>query len=140
MTGSHGLTLNELMITVIIVSVLAGLAIPSYLRAVEKARGGEALGTLRLIRAAEKVYYFDSSSFYTDLTVAVQGNLVGQGYIQNPNGDLQRAFDYSVLSNNGANPRSFTATAKRISGCNKNETITLDNAGTQGGTWSFQCP
>ena len=133
------MTLNDLMIVVLIVSVTAGLAIPTYVKTVEKVKGDEALGMLRLLRAAEKVYYFDNNSFYTDLTVAAPGPLVTEGYIQNPNGDLGRAFNYDVAENNAANPSSFAATAKRISGCNKDETITLDDLGNQGGSWTVPC-
>ena len=133
------MTLNELMIVVLIVSVTAALAIPTYVKAVERARGDEALGMLRLLRAAEKVYYFDNNDFYTDLTVAAPGPLVTAGYIQNPNGDPGRAFDYDVAENNAANPSSFAATATRRSGCNVNETVTLDDLGNQAGSWTIPC-
>ena len=130
----RGFTLNELLIAVVIVSITAGLAIPMYMRTVEKVKGDEARGTLRLLRAAEKVYYFDWQSQYENLATLASG-----GYLQNPNANDQRAFDYVVAADNVASPRRFTATATRRNGCNSGETITLDDSGTQGGTWTFRC-
>ena len=133
-----GLTLNELMIVVLIVSVTAGLAIPSYLKSTEKVKGDGALGALRLLRAAEKVYYFDNGSQYKNLDGAPDP-LVTEGYVQDPNGDLGRAFNYSVVSNNAATPPQFLGTATRRSGCNNGETITLNDLGSTGGTWTLPC-
>ena len=130
------MTLNELMIVVLIVSVTAGLAIPTYVKTVEKMKAEEAWTTLKLLRAAEKVYYFDNNAVYTDLTVAPPGGLlVTEGYLQDPNASADRAFDYSVV----ANATWFTAMARRRSGCNANETFTLDQDGTEAGTWTFLC-
>lgn len=134
MRKKEGMTLNELMIVVVIIVTLSGIALPRYLKSMEKARGDEALATVRLLRAAEKVYYYDNNSTYT--TVA---DLATQGYVQNPNLNTARAFDYDVNFNNVVVPRTFTITAKRNQGCSKNETIKLDYTGIQGGTWTAQC-
>ena len=135
-----GMSLNELIIVVLIVSVTVGLAIPIFQRTAEKVRGDDALATLRLLRAAEKVYYFDWNQRYVGLTPAAPGLLVTEGYLQNPNGDSGRAFDYVVVPDNGASPRTFGATATRRSGCNNAETRTIDQAGVIGGTWTPRCP
>lgn len=47
--GRKGLTLIELMIVVLIIGTLAGIAMPSYLRYIEKARGSEVVDDIRMI-------------------------------------------------------------------------------------------
>ena len=133
-----GMSLNELIMVVLVVSVIAALSIPTFQRTAEKVRGDDALAILRLLRAAEKVYYFDWGQRYVDLTVAAPGPLVTEGYLQNPNGDSGRAFNYTIVS--VVSPPTFVATAARISGCNSGETRTLNQTGTVGGTWTPRCP
>ena len=135
-----GMTLNELMIVVLIVSVTAGLAIPTYVTTVERARGGEASATLRLLDAAEKVYHVDEGVF-TDLTAADSGFLVAEGYVQDPNADPNRPFDYSVSA---VTDTQMIVQAVRIGGgCNNGEDLVLwdtDGTITAGGTWTPRCP
>lgn len=135
-----GMTLNEVMMVVIILAVTASLAIPLYMRTAERARRDEAVAVLRMLRAAERVYYLDDAppQEYAPLTVLPPpGPLVSEGYLQNPNGDPNRAWDYDIVPN--ADP-GFDATATRRSGCNAGETLTIDEAGAEGGTWTLPCP
>ena len=129
------MTLNELMMVVIIVSVTAGLAIPLYVGTVEKVRGDEARGVLLLLRAAEKVYYVDADTFI-DLDGVTRGPLVDAGYIQDPNA-ATLPFGYVVTVGGGGT--TFVATATRNSGCNSGEEITINENGVQGGDWTAPC-
>ena len=131
----RGMSLNELLIAVVILSVVAALAVPSYLKTIEKTRGEEALAVLRLLRAAERVYYQDWNERYTTFIT-----LANEGYLQNPKAETTRSFNYTMTINNAAPPRSVTVTATRKSGCNVNETITLTQGGAQAGNWSPKCP
>ena len=136
------MSLNELIMVVLVVSVIAALSIPIFQKTAEKVRGDDAMAMLRLLRAAEKVYYFDWGQLYVNLTVATSGPLVTEGYIQNPNGDSGRAFNYTVVSVVGP-PPTFVGTATRRSGCNASppvEFITIDQNGTVStANWTPAC-
>jgi prepilin-type N-terminal cleavage/methylation domain-containing protein len=70
-----GFTLLELIIVIIILGVLASLAVPQYINAVERGRLGEALSLLGLIRSSQMRYYaqfgcysYDYSGLDADFT------------------------------------------------------------------------
>ncbi len=60
----HGMTLIEILITLVIMAVLAGLAIPSYYRTVEQGRSNEARTNLNIIYAAQKIYRLNNGVFW----------------------------------------------------------------------------
>ncbi len=57
-----GISLNEIIIVVIVVSILAGLAIPQYHRTVERMRCAEGKAALLTLRDAQLRYKADSDS------------------------------------------------------------------------------
>ncbi len=57
-----GFTLLEILIVIVILGVMAGLAVPTYIRNVEQARAEEAKVNLYTIYTAEKVYKVNSRS------------------------------------------------------------------------------
>ena len=67
---SAGFTLIELLITVIILAILAGAALPSFSRAAERTRVKNVQSTLSSIFEAERMYRLDQSTYGTlaDLT------------------------------------------------------------------------
>lgn len=88
-----GFTLLEILIVVVIISILAGLAIPKFNKTVESAKGKEAVVNLELIRTAERMYYLD----YNTYTVALPpwDPLVPAYLPENPNANPNRNWDYS---------------------------------------------
>lgn len=102
------ITLIELLIVTIIIIIIAGVAIPNFSKAKERAVGKEAIASLKLISSAEKIYRMESSptSYYP-----ASGSETGIGNI-NTNLRLlltENNWDYSITG--GAS--SFTATADR---------------------------
>lgn len=62
-THSRSFTILELLIVVLIIALTAGVAIPTYLKAVRRARIKEAEAQLELIYDAEKSYYLDNKKY-----------------------------------------------------------------------------
>ena len=131
-------TLLELLVTLVVVGILAGLALPLFPKALESTRAKEAEAALRQIRAAERIYRTKEGYYYPHHTDAVN----------NPETDVAtiNSFLKLFLDTQGKNwtyqvgtsaLNQFTATATRTgTGGNSGETITLNQDGTQGGDWS----
>ncbi len=51
-----GFTLAEIMTVLVIISVIAGLAVPGYFKTVEQSRSNEAITNLNIIHMGEKIY------------------------------------------------------------------------------------
>lgn len=65
MNNRGGFTLIELILVVSIVITLALIAIPSYRKSKAKALSKEAIVSLKLLAAAERVYRMDNDSYAT---------------------------------------------------------------------------
>jgi len=61
--SEHGFTLVELMITVVVLGILAGLAMVGYRRYVAKARSSEAVAMLAEISSKEQLYFLEFAQY-----------------------------------------------------------------------------
>jgi len=128
--GRRGVTLVELMIVVLILGVLAGIALPTYSRTVERSYRQEAQDILYAVYQGERSYYLTNNAYYGPLTDTSSMSEWRTIYMDNPNlGSIPVTVAVSVV---GA---TFTATTTRNGGRCDGRTITIDQNRTLGGTW-----
>lgn len=75
--GARGFTLVELLIAVVILSILAGFAIPSYMDQMRKSRRGEGKAILTQIAVMQEQFRTERNTYTADLT---QLGLVAAGW------------------------------------------------------------
>ncbi|MDP2980736.1 MAG: prepilin-type N-terminal cleavage/methylation domain-containing protein [Candidatus Omnitrophota bacterium] len=123
-----GFTLVEVLIVVIIIGILASIGIPQFAASIEKAKGGEARAGLGHIQTGEKVYYAEKE-FYTNNigTPGVQGDL-----------DIILTQKFWTFTMSTPSSTTYIATATRSGGTQSGQTLTMDQAGTIGGTWIYK--
>ena len=117
-----GFTLVEVLVVVIIIGILAAIGIPQFAASIEKAKGGEARAGLGHLQTGEKVYYAESE-YYTTNTADLDITLT------------QKYWTFTI-----ATPTSttYTATATRSGGSYSGQTLTMDQAGTVSGNWTYK--
>ncbi|MEX8502383.1 MAG: type IV pilin protein [Leptothrix ochracea] len=104
---THGFTLIELMIVVLIVGILAAFAIPSYNDYLRRGEITEAFNNLTSSRMKLEQYYQDNRNYGA-------GTCAGGGAIVNPN-DV-KYFDYTCVTTNADQGYLITATGKTGTG------------------------
>jgi type IV pilus assembly protein PilE len=117
MQHKKGFTLVELMITVAIIAVLAGIALPSYTDYVTRSKFVEATGNLADLRVKMEQAYGDNRRYNGPAVAPVAGTCGVPGGIAPTVADA-RYFTYSCASTNpGANPigdQQFVLTATGV--------------------------
>jgi len=106
---SHGFTLLEVMITVAIVAILAGIALPSYQDYIQRSKIIEATAGLSDMRTRLEQYFLDSRQ-YPNACIAPAGGAAPAGKIYLPAGT--EFFDFVCNLQPAANTYTVTATGK----------------------------
>ena len=71
-----GVTILEILVVLIIIGILVALALPNFGKTKESALEKEAQANLRLISAAEKIYYMENDFYFTNTDLAtINSNL-----------------------------------------------------------------
>lgn len=134
MERSKGFTLIELMITVVVIAILAGVAYPSYLDQVRKSRRAEAQSLLMDIGTRQQQRLLDVRNYAA--AAATLGVTV----------PAQVSAYYTIaVTAPASTPPSFTATATPLGDQTKDKcgTLALDQTGaktaTKGGVAQSGC-
>jgi len=128
----QGVTLMELMIVVVIISILTAIAYPNYRQFVARAKRNEAKSCLLQVATLQERFYLQNNSYTTDMT-----NL-GFGAAGN---NLTDSGTY-VCNVTAADANTFTAVAtyqKADAEAGKCLTFTLNGQGTKGSAPSADC-
>lgn len=66
MQTKNGFTMLELLVTVLLIGILAAMAMPQYVKVVEKQKGTEAVNLLAVIGKAQERYFAVNEKYTTD--------------------------------------------------------------------------
>lgn len=108
--NQHGFTLLELMITVAILGVLAGIAIPAYNGYVKTSHKTECNNEIAAIKLAETEYYLDNHSYFTGSNVSQLQNYSSGVYVPSSAAiSTKSECDYKVTYNSTTSQYTITA-------------------------------
>ena len=119
-----GITLIELMIVVVVVSILAAIAFPNYQEFVARAKRNEARAALLRLATNQERFYLNNNTFTTDLTAL--------GFGTTPTWDTETGY-YRILVT-AADASNFRATATYLqpgSEAAKCRTFIIDGRGVK---------
>lgn len=101
----RGITLIELMIVVVIISILAAVAFPNYREFAARAKRNEARAALLMLATNQERFYLNNNTFSADLTQL--------GFSANPFTTDSGSYVVNVTA---ASPSTFSATATFLLG------------------------
>lgn len=106
-----GFTMIEILVVIIIIGILAGMALPNYMRTKERSLGKEAIANLKLIGAAERIYRMETANqTYTACSCNTNGS--GANQCENPTTGCNTLLRLSLVSR----PDSWAYRVDNVSG------------------------
>jgi type IV pilus assembly protein PilE len=125
MKATKGFTLIELMVVVVIVSILAAVAIPSYSQYVIRANRSAAQQFMLDVASRAEQYRLDARNYPSAL-----GTGAGQLNVTVPD-DVSPYYTVTLGADNVATPPIYTITATPVAGSRQvgQSTLTLNSAG-----------
>ncbi|MFA7255031.1 MAG: prepilin-type N-terminal cleavage/methylation domain-containing protein [Candidatus Omnitrophota bacterium] len=125
-----GFTLAELLVTIVILSVLAAIAIPGFSKSRDKAAAAQAVAYLRTLRVGEKMYYAKNAIYVGCANAtAVKTNLGVEVTEEN--------YKFNVLAPTNS---TFFARARKGTAptdCTSTDVICVDQTGNWSGTSTY---
>ena len=115
---AFGFTLLELLVVVIIVGILATIAVPSFTRAMERARQSEASAFLDTLKTSEEAYYQENQKYTASFSLLMTDKPA--------DASTKHYFKYSLA----ATDTTFTATAVRKTGTDTGKSPNFSSAYT----------
>lgn len=132
--GSLGFTLIELMITVAIIGILAGIAFPSYQEYVRKGRRADTQSFMLDVVARQQHFLLDRRAYAESITDAPASNGLGMTIPTT----VSAHYTVEIATDNATSPPSFvvTGTPSGNQAAEKCGTLTIDQRGikTRSGT------
>jgi type IV pilus assembly protein PilE len=122
----HGFTLIELMIVIVIISILAGIALPAYQNYLTKSRRGDAQGALNNFANVMERYYTEN---YTYEGAAAGGADTGAPAIFSTTAPLDGNSVYYNLTIQAADATTFTLRATPVNAQAGNGYLELTSTG-----------
>ena len=104
MKNTRGFSLIELMIVVAIITFLAAISMPSFMRFLAKAKRAEAYVNLSSLYAAEKAYWAEHGTYTTALSGAHSIGWQPEGY---KGGGTQEKFNYTYGFGQGTEGKNY---------------------------------
>jgi type IV pilus assembly protein PilE len=127
----RGVTLIELMIVVVVLSILIAIGYPNYQEFTARAKRNEARSALLMLATNQERFYLNNNTFTTDMTQL--------GFSSSP---ATTQTGYYRVQVTAADASNFTATATYLVGGNeasKCATFTIDGRGNKTSTPDADC-